>query len=233
MKVLHRKLLRDLVHMRGQAIAITLVIACGVASFVSMRSMYRSLLNSQNDYYATYRFADVFAELKGAPDFVSDRLSRIPGVGSVQTRVIVGATRDVPGLSDPAVGRRISLPARRAPILNDLFIRSGRYISPQASDEAIVSEAFAKANDLKLGSAIQAIINGRWKELRIVGIALSPEYIYEIRGGASVFPDNKRFGVLWMSRDVLGPAFNMDGAFNSLSVRLLPDATQAEVISRL
>jgi putative ABC transport system permease protein len=198
-----------------------------------MRSMYRSLLNSQNDYYATYRFADVFAELKRAPDFVSDRLSRIPGVGSVQTRVIVDATLDVPGLSDPAVGRLISLPPRRAPILNDLFIRSGRYISPQASDEAIVSEAFAKANDLKLGSAIQAIINGRWKELRIVGIALSPEYIYEIRGGASVFPDNKRFGVLWMSREVLGHAFNMDGAFNAISVRLLPDATQAEVISRL
>ena len=233
MKTLHLKLVRDLAHMWGQAIAIAMVIACGVASFVSMRSMYRSLLNSQSDYYARYRFADIFAELKRAPDFISEKLKRIPGVANVQTRVIVDATLDVPGLNEPAVGRLISIPPRRMPMLNDVFIRSGRYISPQSSDEVIASEAFAKANQLPIGSIIQAVVNGRWQELRIVGIALSPEYIYEIRGGASVFPDNKRFGVLWISRDVLGPAFNMDGAFNALAVTLQPGASRPEVIARL
>jgi putative ABC transport system permease protein len=233
MTVLHRKLFRELIHMRGQAIAIAMVIACGIASFVSMRSMYRSLLSSQSEYYARYRFADVFAELKRAPDFTTEKLRQIPGVASFQTRVIMDATLDVPGLNEPAVGRLISIPSRPTPMLNDLFIRSGRYVSPQASDEVIASEAFANANRLALGSQLHAVMNGRWKELRIVGIALSPEYIYEIRGGASLFPDNKRFGVLWMSRDVLGPAFNMDGAFNSLAVTLFPGASEPEVISRL
>jgi len=233
MKILHRKLLRELIRMRGQAFAIAMVIACGVASFVSMRSMYRSLLSSQNDYYARYRFADVFAGLKRAPDFAAERLAKIPGIANVQTRVIVDATLDVPGLKEPAVGRLISVPSRPVPILNGLFIRSGRYVSVNASDEVIASEAFAKANGLSLDSRLRAVINGRWKELRLVGIALSPEYIYEIRGGASLFPDNKRFGVLWMSRDVLGPAFNMGGAFNSVAVALVPGSSEPEVISRL
>jgi putative ABC transport system permease protein len=219
--------------MRGQAFAIAMVIACGIAAFVSMRSMYRSLLSSRTDYYSRYRFADVFAELKRAPNFVLEGLKRIPGVANMQTRVIVDATLDVPGLNEPAVGRLISIPPRPTPMLNDLFIRSGRYISAAASDEVIASEAFANANQLQLGSRIQAVINGRWRELRIVGIALSPEYIYEIRGGASLFPDNKRFGVLWMSRDVLGPAFNMDGAFNSLAITLSSGASEQDVISRL
>jgi putative ABC transport system permease protein len=233
MSVLHHKLLRDFFHLRGQVIAIAFVIACGVASFVTMRSMYRSLLRSQADYYAQYRFADLFAELKRAPESAKWELSQIPGVAQVQTRVIVDATLDVPGLKEPAVGRLISIPSRPIPMLNDLFMRRGRYVLSGDADEVIASEAFAKANHLELGSQLHAVINGRWKKLVIAGIALSPEYIYEIRGGAALFPDNKRFGVLWLSRDVLGPAFDMDGAFNSIAVTLLPGASQPEVIARI
>jgi len=233
MRVLHRKLLRDILHLRGQLIAVALVIACGVASFITMRSMYRSLLTSQANYYAQYRFADVFVELKRAPDSVASKLAQVPGAAEVQTRVITDATLDVPGLEEPAIGRLISIPSRRVPMLNDLFISRGRYIRPDAADEVIASEAFAKANQLDLDSEIHAVINGRWKRLVIVGIALSPEYIYEIRGGASLFPDNKRFGVLWMSRDILGPAYNMDGAFNSAALTLQRGASEAEVIARI
>jgi putative ABC transport system permease protein len=233
MKTLHRKLARELLHMRGQAIAIALVIACGVASFVTMRSMYHSLLASQADYYTQYRFSQIFAELKRAPDSIVPRLRQIPGIAEVQARVVMDVTLDVPGLNEPAVGRLISIPPRPAPMLNGLFLRKGRYVLADSSDEVIASEAFTKANGLEPGSEVHAVINGRWKRLVIVGVALSPEYIYEIRGGGSIFPDNRRFGVLWISRAILGPSFNMDGAFNSVSATMLPGAREPEVISRL
>ncbi len=219
--------------MRGQATAIALVIACGVASFVSMRAMYLSLLRSQADYYTQHRFADVFVELKRAPDWVAERIRQIPGVAQAETRVVMDVTVDVPGLQEPAVGRMISIPARQAQGLNALFLRQGRYLSPTGGNEVIASEAFAEANKLELGSELRAVINGRWQKLRIVGIALSPEYIYEIRGGGSLFPDNKRFGVLWMSAETLEPALNMKGAFNSIAVSLLPGANEEDVISQM
>jgi putative ABC transport system permease protein len=219
--------------MRGQATAIALVIACGVASFVSMRAMYLSLLRSQADYYTQHRFADVFVELKRVPDWVAERIRQIPGVAQAETRVVMDVTVDVPGLQEPAVGRMISIPARQAQGLNALFLRQGRYLSPTGGNEVIASEAFADANKLELGSELRAVINGRWQKLRIVGIALSPEYIYEIRGGGSLFPDNKRFGVLWMSAETLEPALNMKGAFNSIAVSLLPGANEEDVISQM
>ena len=43
MNSLDRKLFRDLWHARGQVIAIALVVACGIASFVMARSAYTSL----------------------------------------------------------------------------------------------------------------------------------------------------------------------------------------------
>ncbi|MGA8767376.1 MAG: FtsX-like permease family protein [Candidatus Acidiferrales bacterium] len=232
MTALNKKLLRDLWHMRGQLITIALVVACGIAAYVTMRGAYESIRNAQQDYYSRYRFADIFAHLKRAPDSLAAAIAAIPGVSSVQTRVVVEVTLDVPGLDEPALGRLISIPGRETPILNSLCIRNGSYLDPSRRDEVIVSESFANANKLNVGETIGAVINGRWERLQIVGIAISPEYVYEIRG-SEVFPDNRRFGVMWMSRDALGPPFNMEGAFNDLTVSLGPGASEADVITRL
>ena len=224
-KALSRKRLRDLVHLRGQVVAIALVVACGVAVVVTSRASYESLVISQATYYAEYRFADVFASLKRAPESLRTRIAAIPGVAAVETRIVAQVTLDVPGLEEPATGRLVSVPERRVPILNDLHLRSGRWLEPGRRDEVMASEAFAKANRLTVGSTIGAVLHGRWQELTIVGIALSPEYVYEIQG-TSLFPDNKRFGVLWISRDAVGPPFQMEGAFNDVSIRLTADASR-------
>lgn len=232
MTSLHRKLFRDLVHMRGQVFAVTLVLMCGIATYVCMRSAFLSLEAARAEYYSAQRFADVFAHVKRAPEAMAAVISSVPGVAAVQTRVVMEVTLDVPGLDEPATGRLISVPEKRTPMLNDLLIRQGRYIEPGQRGEVMISEAFAEANRLGVGDPFSAVLNGKWERLRIVGIALSPEYIYEIRP-SEVFPDNRRFGVLWMSRDVLGPAFNMKDAFNDVAISLTRGGNEQEVISRL
>jgi putative ABC transport system permease protein len=233
MRAIDKKLLRDLWQMRGQLIAIALVIACGIASFVSMLSAYESLKLSQTHYYEQYRFAQVFTQLKRAPESLKPQIDAIPGVAQVQTRVVVDVSLDIPGRSEPAMGRLISIPERQMPMLNDLFIRRGRYIQPGRDDEVLISENFAQAHRLNLGDPIGAVINGRWQKLRIVGIALSPEYVYAIQGTGDLFPDNQRFGVFWMGREALGTAFDMDGAFNDVTLTLMRGAIEADVIFRL
>ena len=232
MSALDRKLIRDLLHLRGQVIAIVLIVACGIASMVTMLSAYDSLQLTQQTYYDQYRFADVFGQLKRAPDHLRDRMQGIPGVQQVQTRVVRDVIVDVPGLVEPATGRLISVPDQRPPSLNGIALREGRYIAPGRRDELMVSETFAEANSLTLGDALGAVINGRWQELRIVGIALSPEYVYEIRG-TDLLPDNQRFGVMWMGREALGTAFDMAGAFNDFSLALTAGASEPEVIFQL
>lgn len=232
MTALNHKLIRDVIHLRGQVVAIALVVACGVAAYVAMRSTYHSLLESQAAYYERYRFANVFAQLKRAPDTLAVRISDIPGVATAQTRIVANVTLDVPGVSEPARGRIISIPEKRTPMLNDLHFISGRYVEAGKRDEVIISGAFSTANNLHPGETLAAIINGRWQRLRIVGVALSPEYVYEI-GGGEMFPDSRRFGVMWMSREALGPAFDMDGAFNDVALSLSPGAMESEVIERL
>ncbi len=232
MKTRDRMVIRDMWHLRGQLVATALVVMCGVASFVSMRCTYDSLRIAQAEYYQSYRFANVFAQLKRAPLSLTRRIAEIEGVAGVRARVVMGVTLDVPGLDEPASGRLVAVPERRTPMINDVHLTRGRYVEPERPDEVIASKAFATANDLELGDTLGAVINGRWQKLTIVGIGLSPEYIYEA-GGGTIFPDNRRFGVLWMGETALASAFNMEGAFNDVALTLSAGAREADVIARL
>lgn len=231
-RALDRKMLRDLTLMWGQALAIGAVIACGVATFVMSLSTLRSLQHSQQTYYERYRFAHVFAQLKRAPNTLADRIAEIPGIARVDPRVVEEVTLDVPGMKEPAVGRLISIPAIHQPILNNLHLRRGRYIEPGRAGEVLVGESFAESHGFEPGDKVYAVINGSLEELRIVGIVLSPEYVLQIQGG-SILPDTERFGVFWMGYDELASAFDMDGAFNDVTVSLMRGANEDEVIRRL
>lgn len=112
-------------------------------------------------------------------------------------------------MKEPAIGRLISVPERERPVLNDTYLRSGRNIEPGRTGEVLANESFVQAHDLRPGSSITAIINGHKEKLTIVGVALSPEYIFQIRPG-DVLPDKERFGVFWMEHKDLAAAFDME-----------------------
>ena len=232
LSALNRKLLRDLLAMKGQALAIALVIGAGVAMYVMYLSNFDSLRRTQQAYYTQQRLADVFASLKRAPQSLETRLRALPGVARVETRTVADVTLDVRGLDDPATGRLISIPAARRPEVNDLFLRRGRWVERGRPDEVIASEGFVTANGLTPGDRVGAVINGRRRELTIVGVALSPEYVYSIRPGELV-PDDRRFGVFWMERRALASAFDMEGGFNDVALTLTAGTSAAAVIARL
>ncbi|NKB60493.1 MAG: FtsX-like permease family protein [Alphaproteobacteria bacterium] len=227
---LNRKLVRDLWHIRGLVIAIASVIGAGVATFVMSIGMVQSLDETRTAYYERYRFADVFGAVKRAPEHLTRRLSEIDGVKTVATRIVKDVTLDIAGLNEPATGRLISVSTLGRQALNDIRIRRGRGISHGRPDDAVISEAFAEAHGFEPGDHFFATINGHRRRLDIVGIALSPEYVYSI-APAALMPDDKRFGVIWMSREALAAAFDMDGAFNDIAISLLRNAVPRAVIA--
>jgi putative ABC transport system permease protein len=232
LRALERKLLRDLWRLRGQVFAIALVIASGVAVLVMSLGTIEALRMTANAFYERSSFADVFATLKRAPEDLVRRIAEIPGVRSVETRIARYSLLDIAGFQEPVVGRIVSIPEHGQPILNRLTVVRGRLVSPGRPDEVVLSEAFADAHDLGPGSTLRALINGKQRTLDVVGLALSAEYVYAMAPG-SLMPDEKRFGVLYMGRDALAAAYDLDGAFDDLSLTLLRGASAEEVISEL
>ncbi|MCD9027417.1 hypothetical protein LDO26_04205 [Luteimonas sp. BDR2-5] len=230
MTPLHRKLLREFRQMRGQAIAIAAVMIAGIATMVMAQGNYHALSQTRALYYAEYRFADVFAGLKRAPLPLADAVRAIPGVREAEARVTGYANLEIAGFDEAVSGQIMSLPGPGDPGLNRVYLREGAM--PAADDEIVLGEAFAQAHGLRPGDAVDAVLNGRRQGLRISGIGLSPEFVYQIRPG-DVFPDFMRFGVLWMQRESLANAFDLDGAFNDLALTLERDASEGDVIDAL
>lgn len=232
MTSLRRKLVRELWRMRGQALAIAVVIAGGVATLVMSLSSLDSLVVTRDAFYRDYRFAEVFATLKRAPEGLRGAIESIPGVQQAETRVVGAAHLNIPGFTDPVTGSLISLPSGRNAELNRVFLREGRLPQATREGEVVASEGFAEAHGLAPGDRLSAIINGRGRALTIVGIGLSPEHIYQVKAG-DLYPDFERYGVLWMDREALGNAFDMDGAFNDVTLTLGRHASARDVIDRL
>lgn len=232
MIALHKKMLREAWQLRGQIFSIAMVVATGVMSVITMRGSYDTLVQAQADYYRDMRFADVWSSLVRAPQSLTASIEKIPGVSAVDTRVSFQATLDLDEEGVPARGLFISLPEFGRPVLNDIVIKSGRYVAAGGYDEVIISDNFASARGLRPGDSVTAILNGRVRELNIVGVAISPEQSYVVPP-SSLFPDDERYGIFWMSREVLGPAYEMDGAFNEVFVRLSLHANELAVIKQM
>jgi putative ABC transport system permease protein len=226
------KLFRDIGRMKGQMISVSVVMACGLAMMFMSRSLILSLESTRDAYYTEHRFADVFSDLKRAPNALRARLAQIPGVAAVDTRVSGKVTLDLPALLEPADGTIMSIPDDRPQQLDILFVRRGRLPEIGNHGEVVVGEAFADAHGFEPGNTIDAIIHGARQTMKIVGIVLSPEYVFEARPGETL-PDNRRFGVFWMNERELSSAFDLHGAFNSVLVKVSPGGDPASVMAEL
>lgn len=232
MKMLDKKLLRDFRRLWAQAIAIALVAAAGVMTLLLGIGTYTALSETQKAYYERYSFADLFASATRVPNEVLERIITVPGVARADTRIRKSAILDIPEMIEPATGLILSIPDVGEASLNRLFLVEGRLPDVNRSGEITVSEAFALAHDFRPGDELSAIMGGVKRDLTIVGIALSPEFIYSASAGEFI-PDDKRFGVIWMRYSDVASAYDLTGAFNSVSVQLGKDANSVGVIDAL
>lgn len=226
---LDRKLTRDLWRMKGQAVAIAVVISLGVLMLVMMDGLVNSLGETKRAYYERYRLADIFAPLKRAPEHVLNDIAQIPGVSAVEGRVNGGALIDLPGIAVPVRAQAVSLPDVGSPRLNDIYLSEGRQIDPAHEDEILLLEAFAIVHGLSPGDELSATMNGARRTFRIAGLAQSPEFLYSAPPG-EMMPDDARFAVIWMSEKALEAAYDLDGAFNEALLSLARDAELPAVL---
>ena len=234
MKALDRKLLRDLRLMWSQVLTIALVVASGVGGFITTLSAVDSLALARDRFYASGHFADVFASVKRAPNALVATLRSAPGVADVQTTIEQIVRIELPDVADPVIGQLIGVDPQAPMRMNRVMLRNGRTLDAARLTEqaipALVSAAFADARGLVPGARISALINGKRRVLEIAGIALSPEFIF---AGLQGMPDLRGFGVFWVPRDVLAAAYDMDGAFNRIAVKLAPGASERAVVDQL
>lgn len=232
MNPLDKKLLRDLWRIKGQAVAIIMVIALGVLMLVMMGGLINSLEETKRAYYERYRLADIFAPTKRAPNHLLKDITRIPSVASVEGRINGGALIDLPAVTVPIRAKALSLPESGTPRLNDVYLADGRRLDPTRDDEILLLRGFAKANGISPGARLTATMNGARRTFTVVGLAEAPEFLYAVAPG-EIAPNDARFAVIWMNEDALAAAYDLKGAFNEVLVSLSRGAREPAILDQL
>ncbi len=214
---LNRKLLRDLSSLKGQLITISLVVASGVAAFTTTRSTLASLRDAQARFYTESRFADLFVTVRRAPQSIAGRLEAIDGVSVVDTGIVDVGSMPLEGMTEPARATVVSLPDR----LNTLYLRAGRLPEANHDQEIVVSDAFAEAHDFEPGDRVPLVLGGVRREMTIVGVGLSPQYVM-VLNPADMAMDASKAGVVYVNRDALAAALDLEGSFNEAVFRIAP-----------
>jgi putative ABC transport system permease protein len=223
--VLGRKLAREIYASKGLLLLIASIIGVGVTCFVSLQSAYHNLDQAKRWYYGQCRMADFWIELKKVPVSEIEVLREVPGVSKIEARIKFLATVDLEDTVEPINGLVLSLPDRRASVINDIVMRQGDYFSRRRANEVIVSEKFARTHNLYPGSRVHLLLNNRRQELFVVGTATSSEFTY-LLGPGSLVPDPEHFGVFYVKHSFAEEVFDFEGATNQIVGRL---AVGAEV----
>ncbi|MBN2447707.1 MAG: ABC transporter permease [Phycisphaerae bacterium] len=225
MRALHRKLGRELLGSAGVLLTVIAIIAVGTGCFIGLGSAVRILTLSQQSYYDDYRFADFWISVKKAPLTVVERLRQMDGVAVIEPRIVFDVILDVPDEPQPLTGRLLSTPAERYDqVLNGLCLVRGAAFSDDRDEEVILSEAFAVAHGLNPGDRIGLILNRKRESFIIAGTAISPEYVYMVRGEGDLVPDPKHFGILYVKEHYARDVLDFRDACNQIVGRMTPGA---------
>jgi putative ABC transport system permease protein len=231
MRLFFKMIFRELKNIKGQFISIVTIIAIGITFYTGFNTTLFNLKTASEQYFRDYRLAHLWVYFSKTPENVVERIMKIPGISKVTGRVVEDVKLS-PAEQNVMV-RLITLPDSPAAPVNDVLLKSGRYFTDDHSRQCLVEEAFFKTNGLKLGGELRPVINGNEVKLKIIGTVKSPEYIYQLRDGTELFPNARKFGIIYLKESYGRPLFGFEGSINEAVVLLSATANSQAIQERL
>lgn len=221
-------LLRMIGHSKGQFAAVLTIIIMGIATFTAFNMTSVNMDQTVSTYYRENHFPDLFLSTGAVPAQEMKRLEKIDGVHKASGRI----TLDVPLVTDnlnERVNLRLITTSGGKDELSKVTMLKGRMISG-SGNEAMLIEQFANARGIKVGDHIRIQVGGVQRKLEVTGIVANPEYIYLMENNQSIMPDEKHFGVCYVSEKFGQQASGLSGSYNEVLIQYTKNASEEALI---
>ena len=213
MRVLWRKLARELWLRKGSLLALVAIVTIGEGCLTGLACTYFDMDLARERFYRENRLAHFSVDFKRAPLAVLEELRELPNVAQLEARISLPVRVEWEG--DLLSGTVHSLPTDHQPLNNALSLTQGGWFDGEGP-ETILNEAFGRAHGLGAGSRLRVLLQGQEQQLAIVGRARSPEYVYVISPGSGVVPDPGRTPILYAPFGYLQEQGDLEGACNQV-----------------
>ena len=218
MKKFNLRLFRHIWEAKGQFVAVSMVVAVGIMTYVAISLAVLDLDMGTKQYYELNNFQDVSVELVRINESGIERIRRMPRVESVQGRVFFRTPLAVED-KDEKVNVGISSIPNAENRINDLFVVEGGWIQDERRD-VLVLEQFAEARGIEVGDVVHPQIGGKEYELEVKGLVGSPEHIYLMEDEQNLLPQPSKYGILYVSEEFAQQVFGYSKSYNEVLIKL-------------
>ncbi|MFP3946995.1 MAG: ABC transporter permease [Archaeoglobaceae archaeon] len=225
--MLNRKVWRDIKSRKGMFLGVTFIIFLGIALFTSFYISYLNLSDTYNDFYQRTDFEDAGIKFNPAPASLLKDLKKLDGIKEVEGRLSIKSTLEIRGQQATLI--LISVPDGEQPKVNQLYVE-GDYIPKNAYSSAILLKQFADYHNIHAGETISPRIDGEKLQLKITGLAYSPEYIWIIEEG-SFFVSPRTLGIAFVPYETL-ENFGHQGEINEVHFTVYDESRREEILNR-
>ena len=231
MSMFWRKLWADSRALARQTIALNVLIGLGVLLFVGLYEAYQNLTGTYDRIYEMGRLADASVLFDAGPESLADKAATIPQVTAAMGRVVRdGAIIQRGRKRERVMGRFVGVPRGSRPPINDLLLVEGRYVAN--GREAVLEQQFARDNGYRLGDRVKCLYELSEREFTLVGLAVSPEYIYPVPSKYELWVMPGTFGVVFIDEDQARDWLGLGRGITELHCLTQP-GYEAEVLAKL
>jgi putative ABC transport system permease protein len=234
MSVLLKKLRRTIWNTRGQFLAVTAVVAVGIAVYISMTTSYYNLNRTRDEFYRENNFADYYFHVVRAPEQITRQVESLSGVAEVNGRI----QKDVPLVKEGDQRATARITSYSVPVegINRIQLLSGRIFEryPQGGGvEVLVDNRYFTANRLTFNDTISIVSESRKVHLSVVGTGTGPEFTYAMKDAATLMPDPETFGLIMMPLNQAQQILDLPGQINQVIIKLSPGADEEKVAEQV
>ncbi len=231
MAVIRRKLARDIRKDKARYFAVASLVFLGLTVFTATWFAYKGLDHSYRHTSEMLRYNDVYIVTAPASQESVDEVAALEGVGAVRGRLAGDAGGRMPDGTEIKL-HLIGYPVAERPPVNDLYLESGEYFSPDAGADCIVESHLAGHYGLQPGNAITVIAPGGSRELKVRGVGASAEYFMVYSEGSEYIATPRNYGVAFVPQELLQQAAGMPGMVNEFCILAEDGSDPQEVLER-
>lgn len=195
-----------------------LLTALGIVGYCGMSVTYNTLEKNKNEFYSETSMADLFCFVRSMPEESLEGLEEIKGIRRADgVLTLFARLYDNPDHEMVNV-KIISYDRKKTTRLNDIVSSRKNHIE---GENILIGKKFWDANAFIRGKKTELYISeDRKLNVKVIGSALSPDYLYALRDAREYITDDKRFTVAYLDKDEIEDQLGMGGVCNQIGIIL-------------
>ena len=185
-RYLYRKQNRELRRIKFRAIGAGLLIVLAVGLYMSLGAMFPSAMSTLDAMVENQNLNDLVVRVEAALEDQIGALESLDGVDDAECRINLASRCLVKGEQVPAT--LLGINPSIEPNINRLDIAEGQYFPSDYNGTVILEKGYADLTGISVGDEISVLTIAGYREVTVVGLAYSPEFIFLPINPQSIIP---------------------------------------------